>query len=377
MTQTPSSALPEILARRLIQEQELQQVIVHELMRRKLLEKSSPDSHKFVLDRRHNSLKDAPDSSFAAQKNSIFSGIIGKGVAHPPIDFERGAAQNSCATISNAKASSSRRTQQNIKSHSHDKIRRDRLQDMLLSEQSISSTSVSIDKKTISPRKERENLQTMIAPRKHVLKLNLGALMTSSAIEHQTTSPRSDRGSFTERHTGDSTRVVIAFSSARNAKIERSSADPDLKPSIFQKLAESDTKTLESLDTNISSRTLSAGFNSLSQRNQPLNASLGACLSDIGSSDKHSLRPRFVPEIPRHLGSSAPPGFIRKVQSLRSILDNPVLIHLPNTPEHPITHVYPRTQIADSHPEPKVDVLDWNLLVSKYDSRILKPTIKT
>ena len=376
MTQAPSSALPEILARRLIQEQELQQVIVHELMRRKLLEKSSPDSHKFVLDRRHNSHKDAPDTSFVAHKNSIFSGIIGKGVAHP-IDFERGAAQNSCATISNAKASSSRRTQQNIKSHSHDKIRRDRLQDMLLSEQSISSTSVSIDKKTISPRKERENLQTMIAPRKHVLKLNLGALMTSSAIEHQTTSPRSDRGSFTERHTGDSTRFVIAFSSARNAKIERSSADPDLKPSIFQKMAESDTKTLESSETNFRSHTHSAGFNSLSQQNQCLNASLGACPSDIGSSDKHSQRPKLVPEIPRHLGSSAPPGFIHKVQSLRSILANPVLTHLPNSPEHPITHMCPRTQIADSHPVPKGDVHDWNFLISKYDSRILKPTIKT
>ena len=156
MNQSPSSALPDILARRLIQEQEFQQVIVHELMRRKLLERSSLDSHKFVLDRRHNSHKDATDSSFVGHGNLVFTGIIGKGVAHP-IDFERGAGQNSYATISNTKASSSRRTLQNMKLYLHDKIRRDRLQDMLLSEHSISSNSVSIEKKTISPRKERES----------------------------------------------------------------------------------------------------------------------------------------------------------------------------------------------------------------------------
>jgi hypothetical protein len=130
MSQSSSSALPDVLARRLMQEQELQQVIVDELMRRKLLERSTTDSHKFVLDPRHNTHVKRP-------LHSVFNGIIGKSVGHP-VDSECGSVQTGkrgSLILSNVKVSSLKTSQRHIKVNSKDKLRRERLQDTLLEEQ--------------------------------------------------------------------------------------------------------------------------------------------------------------------------------------------------------------------------------------------------
>lgn len=366
MNQSPSSSLPDILARRLIQEQELQIVIVNELMRRKLLERSSTDSHKFVLDRRHNAPSKLSENIALGNSNSVFTGIIGKGVH--PVDYMRGSM-----ALSKVKTSAVKRVQQNIKLSTHDKQRRDRLQDMLLAEESVSSPSVSCDKKTISPRKERENHNTVTAPRRHVVKLNLGTLIASPATEYQ--GSVSHRGSFTERHSDNSSRYEIAFTSARFAKIEHASATLDVKTSSFPSKSELDVKASQPLEISLLMDSTTRG---VSSQLHSVNSSLGREHYDIGSFKRDSRRSKAVfSEIPRILGSSAAPGFIRKVHSLRSILAHPVSCHLPTTLDHSRTHSFSHNQFADYQSESHRDIQDLNVLIKKYDSNILKSTVQT
>lgn len=373
MNQSPSCALPDIIARRLMQEQELQIVIVNELMRRKLLERSSKDSHKFVLDRQHNASSKLSDPKTVGKPNSVFTGIIGKCVGHPT-DSERGTMRtdaNGDPALLNAKKTSVNKAQKRIKSTSNDKQRRDRLQDMLLAEESMASPSVSCDKKTISPRKERENLNTMMAPRRHVLKLNLGALISSPAAEH--CNPSSNRGSCTERHSENSGRYEIAFTSARCTKVEHASPTLDSKPSSFECNSELDAKACEISETSLlrNSTTPGIGLNF-----EPGESSLGKYPCDVVISKRDSHRSKAVlPEISHILGSSVAPGFLRKVQSLRSHLANPVSCHLPTAPEHPNMHSFSYSQSQFCLLESQSD--DWSALIAKYDSSILKSMVKT
>jgi hypothetical protein len=384
MNQSPSSALPDIVARRLMQEQELQIVIVNELMRRKLLERSSTDSHKFVLDRQHIASSKLSDFSSVENPNSVFTGIIGKGVGHP-VDSEHGAVRadaNRNLTLSSVKNSVVNGVQGNkSKLSAQDKQRRERLQEMLLAENGISSPSISCDKKTISPRnkktisprKERENHNTMMAPRRHVLKLNLGALITSSAA--QLCSPSSHRGSFSERHSRNSSRYEIAFTSARCANVEQPSSTLNQKPSILQSnSSELGTSAGEIAETSFLRNSTTLG-NILQP--QSVKSSLGNYVTDAACSKRDSHRSKAVPpEIARISGSSAAPGFLRKVHSLRSMLAHPVSCHLPTTPEHPQTHSFSHTQSKDYHLESTWEVQDWGVLIAKYDSNILKSTVK-
>ena len=371
MTQFYSPAPPDVVARRLMQEQELQQVIVNELMRRKLLEHSTTDSHKFVLDPQHNALPALRKFSAAVDVNSVFTGIIGKGVGFP-VGSERVSVRTDKKgdlTLSNVKIFSVKRAQRSIKLHTNDKLRLDKLQDMLLEEQlihSIPGVSVSCDKKTISPRKERDNLNTIMAPRRHVLKLNLGALMTSPAVElHSQTSPR---GSFTERCNGDSGRFVIAFASARSKKIEHGSAILDPAASSFQNNPDFETTAL---DNNV---TLHKHTSTLGAGSQQSIAPVAKRPFEIKRDSKFSRRSdASFPEIPRIMGSSAPSGFLSKVHSLRSLLTNPVSCHLPTTPELPTANIYAHSQSADCYPQSSRDVQDWSILIAKHESRILKP----
>jgi hypothetical protein len=376
MNQSPSSSLPDILARRLIQEQELQIVIVNELLRRKLLERSSIDSHKFVLDRRHiapSNLSEhtAPGNS----KNSVFTGIIGKSVHN--VDSVRDSLPpdvfNGNLALSKVKNLEVKRVQRSIKPSIHDQQRRNRLQDMLLAEESISSPSVSCDKKTISPRKERENLTAMIAPRRHVVKLNLGTLIASSAVEHR--GSISHRSSLTERYSDNSSRYEIAFASARCAKIEPTSATLDVNPSSFQSSSELDVKASEPSEI---SQLIDSTTRSVNSQLQFVDSSLGRDPCNIGSFKQDSRRSKTVfSQTPHILGSSVAPGFIRKVHSLRSILAHPVSCHLPTTPEHSKSHCFSHNQFADNHSEFQKDAQDWNVLIKKHDTNILKSTVKT
>lgn len=367
MSQSSSSALPDVLARRLMQEQELQQVIVDELMRRKLLESSTTDSHKFVLDPRHNTHVKRP-------LHSVFTGIIGKSVGQP-VHSERGSVQTEkrgSLTLSNVKVSSMKTSQRHIKVNSKDKLRRERLQDILLEEQleqSISLTSVSCDKKQISPRKERENLNSIMAPRRHVLRLNLGALMTSPATEqHRLISPR---GSFTERCNGDASHFGVAFASARSTKLEQSPSILDLKPSI-QMNVESDSKQGQKItEARFSHQsTLVAGTR------QCDNTSLAKFPVEI-KRDSQRSKAIFVPDTPRICGSSVPSTFLRKVHSLRSILTKPMSCHVPNAPDPPFMHSHSHVPSTFCHQDSLGNVQDWSVLISKYPSQILKPKLET
>lgn len=367
MSQSSSSALPDVLARRLMQEQELQQVIVDELMRRKLLERSATDSHKFILDPRHNTHVKRP-------LHSVFNGIIGKSVGYQ-VDSQRGSVQTEkrdSLTLSNLKVSSLKTSHRHIKVNSKDKLRRERLQDILLEEQleqSISSASVSCDKKQISPRKERENLNIIMAPRRHVLRLNLGALMTSPATEqHRLISPR---GSFTERCHGDASHFGVAFASARNTRFDQPPSILDLKPSI-QVTVESDSKQRHEIkEAPISHEsTLGAGTR------QCDNISLAKFPVGIKRYSQRS-KALFSPDTPRICGSSVPSTFLRKVHSLRSILTNPVSCHVPNAPDPPFMRSHSLVQSTFCNQECLGDVQDWNVLISKYPSQISKPKLKT
>jgi hypothetical protein len=373
MAQSSSPALPDVLARRLMQEQELQQVIKNELMRRKLIEHSSADSHKFFLDPSHNLRPKPPDFAKVGISNSVFTGIIGKGVGYP-VGSERSSVQTDKSgkkmILSSMKAHSEKRVQPNVKLHSNDRLRQNRLQDMLLEEQleqSISSAWGSCDKKAMSPRKERENLSNIMSPRKHVLKLNLGALTTSPAVEHSNLV--NPRGSFTERQNGDSSRFVIAFTSARSAGFEGGSATLTLKPSSFQNNSDCGTKTHEIIEALPSqSNARGVGFQ------QSNNCFQGKRACEVKSYSTHSHISKAVfSDFPHIMGSAAPPGLISKINSLRSILTNPVSCHVPVTPEHPTAHIYSHTPSTDRYLPSSRDAHDWNDLILKYESHILKP----
>jgi hypothetical protein len=228
---------------------------------------------------------------------------------------------------------------------------------MLLAEESVSSPSVSCDKKTISPRKERENHNTVTAPRRHVVKLNLGTLIASPVSEHH--GSMSHRGSFTERHNDNSSRYEIAFTSARFAKIEHASATLDVKTSSFPSKSELDVKASQPLEISL---LMDSTTRVVDSQLQSVNSSLGRENNDIGSFKRESRRSKAVfSEIPRILGSSAAPGFIRKVHSLRSILAYPVSCHLPTTPDHSRTHSFSHNQFSDYQSESHRDIQDLNI----------------
>ena len=375
MPQSLPSTLPDILAQRLMQEHELQQFIVHELMRRKNLEHSSTDAHKFVLDRRHNGPPKLPDSRVNGFPNSVFTGIIGKGVGLP-VD-EHGTDINGNLFFANTKASVALRTQRNHKVDSHGKIRRDWLPDTLLGEKNVAPVSLVSEKKMISPRRERENHNIVSSPRRHVLKLNLGTMMQSQVLEHH--SLTSCQGSFSERHKGseriqrskgDSSRFGYSFTSARstNSKDNTFMDQLDLKPPSFDCCSEISSKPCGISETPLS-QTVTSGF---SQPQLPLRR---APDNSDSSTRKLPRSKASVPQIHHMLGSSAPPSFLRKVLNLRSVLANPVSCHVPNTPEYPFNQIHSQTQ-SSANIDSKGGGEDWKTLITKYDSRILKPTIK-
>ena len=374
---TQSASLPEIVAWRLLQEQELQQVIVHELLRRKLDERTSADAHKYVLDRRNLPTKPS-DVSAVGDCNAVFTGIIGKGV-FPTVAAEHRSVRTdkngNLSIFPNAKASAKKQIGQKIKLNSNDKLRRDRLEEMLLAGQSCSADSISCVRKKNSPRKERkENLgtSTMLAPRR-VLSLNLGPLVSSPAPEHHITANL--RGSFTDRRKDDSSHFMISFSSARCVRRDANDTITtlDLKQNSSQNIAELGLKSPEM------SEKLASYSSAISVGPQPhhLNSFLGEGFPHSDSPIRNSQSSKHVfPDscrVSSILGSSAPPGFLHKVHSLRSILANPVSCHLPATIEHPTLHHYTHSQISESHQESTGVNDTWSALIAKYDSQILKP----
>jgi len=372
MLQSPS--LPDIVAWRLLREQELQQVIVHELLRRKLHERAATDSHNFVLDRQHNLQPKPAEFSAVGNGSSVFTGIVGKSVGPTIASEHRSVRTDKNGNLSifpNAKAPAKKNIERKIKVNSYDKLRRDRLQDMLLAEQSFPTDSVSYGRKMISPRKEgRDNLFATMAPRRHVLSLNLGALVSSPAPEHHSTA--SPRASLTDRHKDDSSHFVISFSSARSVR----TTTLDLKHSS-QTIAEFDPKSPD-MSENLAIHSTTLGLGS-----QPhsLNTILGeGCPHFSSTRNLHKSKPFFAenPHVSAILGTSAPPGFLHKVHSLRSILANPVSCHLPATVVHPTTHNYTNPQTSDHHQqESSGDFEEWNSLIAKYDSQILKPSTRS